>query len=340
MLLALAGLGAAAPAGLPTTTFKPLVHTLGNLLSSLAEATPTASPRPSFPCNPLDALCPLTQERRPETTPTAPMHSFFSCKPEAILCPLTHKRPLEAEVSVASVSTSTQTTTSAAPSAADIETRAIDGELDDFENNPAYSRMAEQQRDIPYPYELVIDNYNKTAIHQAIETYSSEVSDPEYAAYDANECAQHCNKHHACDAFAIYVESGVSCTDCANPEPIDVAKCDLYNTALQQPDIRKEAEQENIPGQTYTQAVRAYNGYNKIQEITTMTATRTVVSYLTVTTTSPVTITMHHTMFGNSTVTQTVPAYFTVTEAVTITATPEPESDSSDSEIEVLKHWE
>jgi hypothetical protein len=238
------------------------------------------------------------------------------------------------DVSAGPVLTSTQTTSAAGPSATGNDIDSLDEDLGLFQMDPAYSRLAEEQNDIPYPYTLVIEDYSKTAIHQAIETHDSEVSDNDYGGYDASVCAQYCSEHRACDAFAIYIERGASCTDCSDPETIDVAKCDLYNTALQRPDMRKEAEQESIQGQTITRAVRGYNGYNKIQKIVTVTATRTltveatIVAYRTrtVTTTSPVTSTMHHTMSGsNSTVTRTAPASsFTVTStkpAATVTKT-------------------
>lgn len=240
----------------------------------------------------------------------------------------------EAEVSAGPVSTSTQTISSAGPSATGNDIDSLDEDLASFQMDPAYSRLAEEQNDIPYPYTLVIEDYSKTTIHQAIETHDSEVSDNDYGAYDASVCAQYCNEHRACDAFAIYIERGASCTDCSDPEAIDVAKCDLYNTVLLRPDMRKEAEQESIQGQTITRAVRGYNGYNRIQKTVTVTATRTltveatIVAYRTrtITITSPVTSTMHHTMSGsNSTVTRTAPASsFTVTStkpAATVTKT-------------------
>ncbi|KAF3050092.1 hypothetical protein E8E11_010515 [Didymella keratinophila] len=289
LILALAGLGAAAPAGLlKTSSEDSFVKILPNLLSSVTEGMSAATP--------VATTLPIVRAEFNDTDSSDD----------------------EAKVSAGPVSTATQTSLSAAPSATGNRTDSLDEDLESFQMDPTYSRLAKEQSDMPYPYELVIENYNKTAIHQAIETHRSGVSDDDYDAYEASECAQYCNEHRACDAFAIYIERDASCTDCSDPEAIDVAKCDLYNTALKQPDMRKEAEQESIQGQTITRAVRAYNGYNKIQKTATVTAVRTatvqtsIVAYstVTVTTTSPVTSTMHHTMSGsNSTVTRTVPAH-------------------------------
>ncbi|KAF3041171.1 hypothetical protein E8E12_009537 [Didymella heteroderae] len=306
LVLVLAGLGAAAPAVFTKTPR----HSAIDLL-------PTDFPYSRFPeAASRENYLPLPyQISRPNHPTVDPLRRTHDRRAEIVAN--TNSLVSSSEASGNPVSTSTQTTSLASPSATDpYDTGSLDEDLLWFKNDPAYSRLAEEQSDIPYPYELVIDNYNKTAIHQAIETQCAEASD-EYDEYDASACAQHCNEHRACGAFAIYVEREASCTNCSDPEAIDMIKCDLYNTYLQQPDMRKEAEQESIQGQTITRAVRAYNGYNKIQETVTMTATRTltivregssvVYRTRTVPNFSPVTITIHHTTPGsNNTVTRTV----------------------------------
>lgn len=220
--------------------------------------------------------------------------------------------------------TSTKTASQATSSATSVESLDdeaevfLDADLEEFQTIPFYSRVAHQE-DTPYPYELVIEDYNRTAIHQAIATRRHD-------RYDASGCATHCNEHRACDAFAIYIEREPPCNNCSNPENVELKKCDLYNTRLQRPDVRKESEKQDVQGKTITRAVRAYNGYNRIQKTATVTATRTrtvtvresgsvevSIAYRTrtvITTARPATTTVHHTMsFGrNSTVTRSAPA--------------------------------
>ncbi|KAF1922474.1 uncharacterized protein M421DRAFT_426871 [Didymella exigua CBS 183.55] len=148
-------------------------------------------------------------------------------------------------------------------------TETLDEDLEWFQDNTYYSRYADKAKIAPYPYELVVEDYNMTAIHQTIATHIQD-------EYDVSVCATHCNEHRACDAFAIYIEREPSCANCTDPEVVEAYKCDLYNTALQLPDIRKEIEQQQIQGQTITRAVRAYNGYNRIPKAVFKTATRTV----------------------------------------------------------------
>lgn len=298
-----------------------------------AAATPMATTirtLPVLPCTSWGLFCHMRWDRRAELddTNSSDDEASFPCKPPLWTFCLraefddTDSSDDGAEAFAVLVATATETCSLVAPSAT-----GLNEDLESFEISPAYSRLVEEQSDIPYPYELVIENRNKTAIHQAIQTFRSEVPDGDYNAYDTNECAQTCNEHLTCDAFAIYVERDSSWTDCSAPEAIEVAKCDIFNTALTQPYLRKEAAQNNIQGQTITRAIRAYNDY-KIQKTATATAVRTttvqsqVVAYstATITTTSPVISTMHHTMASSSSIiTRTAPAStFTRTMPTTI----------------------
>ena len=100
-------------------------------------ATPGASTLPRFRCN-------------PPFWPFCPRAEFDD----------TDSSASSSEVSAVLVSTATQTFSSVTPS-----TTRLDEDLETFEMNPAYSRLAEEQSDMPYPYKLVIENYSKTAIH-------------------------------------------------------------------------------------------------------------------------------------------------------------------------------
>lgn len=142
-------------------------------------------------------------------------------------------------------------------------------ELDEFKNLQSYSRLARDE-ETPSPYTQAFENQNATAIHQPILTERLD-------AYSADACANFCNSNAACEAFTIFVERQPSCTDCSNPKSNAAFMCRLYNTALELDIVTDEGRAQELDGKTFTRAIRAANGYNKIHP-TTSTATKTAAS--------------------------------------------------------------
>ena len=165
---------------------------------------------------------------------------------------------------VKSTATSTPPAPTGSPSSEDKTNASLDADSKDFMAPSTYSRLAREQT-APYPYEQVFADQNATAIHQPIVSRRTDT-------YDAEVCAGHCNVHRACKSFGIFIERQASCSNCTRPSSTEVNMCELYNTPLDR-DIITATDTQN---QTLTRAIRASNGYNKLRETHTVTATRTL----------------------------------------------------------------